>query len=588
MSDSNPFELLKEEMESDEISVRVNAIHRLKIVATLMGADQIKSILIPYIESLIKKEEDEVLFAIAQQFENLSQLLQGNQTILLPNLEMLASSEETVVREQAVKSMINIANSFNDNEVQNLYIPLIIRLAINDQNFTCRVSSVHLMCTIYPRAGAYKDKIRTKFIELCSEETPMVRRVVAQKIGEFSTVIEKEYVLSSLIQSVKQLISDEQDLVRVLVLNSLKLIAKVLKKDENKQHTLPIIIAATEDKSWRVRLSLSKIFPEIAEAFGEEGDSVSLIQIFTNLLRDTENDVRSASIQSLTKFLKILSPEKLVIIIPHLQYLAKDSVFQVRAGVTEVVYLMINILPKDTIVQKLLPLIIELFDDESKEVRQGATKAVSKYVEVIGVDALKTAIPLFKKTIEDNKWRVRVETYDALANIAKSIKNQEVFVNNIESIYFSYLKDRVAAVRENAAEKLQIVIQIYKEWATSRLFKFLQEGLNKDNNYLYRQSVLQSLKVKLYIIYMQVYLYKQKILGLNCNLDFVNNHLLPVIIKQCGDNCPNIKFVCVKVLKEIAKRKEIQQGDIRSALNGMCNDNDKDVKYFAQEALQDI
>ena len=89
--------------------------------------------------------------------------------------------------------------------------------------------------------------------------------------------------------------TDEQDLVRVLVLNSLKLIAKVLKKDENKQHILPIIIAATEDKSWRVRLSLSKIFSEvkklnylqsiksitysyqIAEAFGEEGDNVSLI-----------------------------------------------------------------------------------------------------------------------------------------------------------------------------------------------------------------------------------------------------------------------------------------------------------------------
>lgn len=49
----------------------------------------------------------------------------------------------------------------------------------------------------------------------------------------------------------------------MLVLNSLKLIAKVLKKDENKQHILPIIIAATEDKSWRVRLSLSKIFSEV-------------------------------------------------------------------------------------------------------------------------------------------------------------------------------------------------------------------------------------------------------------------------------------------------------------------------------------
>lgn len=115
-------------------------------------------------------------------------------------------------------------------------------------------------------------------------------------------------------------------MVRVLGLQSLKMVAKVLKKEENKQHTLPIIIAATEDKSWRVRLELSKIFSEIAEAFGEEADNVSLIQIFTNLLRDAENDVRTAAIQSLSKFIKILSPEKLVIIVPHLQYLAKDSV----------------------------------------------------------------------------------------------------------------------------------------------------------------------------------------------------------------------------------------------------------------------
>ena len=39
MTDLSSFELLKEEMESDEIYIRINAIHRLKIVSTLMGAD---------------------------------------------------------------------------------------------------------------------------------------------------------------------------------------------------------------------------------------------------------------------------------------------------------------------------------------------------------------------------------------------------------------------------------------------------------------------------------------------------------------------------------------------------------------------
>ncbi len=40
-----------------------------------------------------------------------------------------------------------------------------MKLANNDANFTCRVSSIHLMCHIYPRAGTVKEKIR-QFIKI--------------------------------------------------------------------------------------------------------------------------------------------------------------------------------------------------------------------------------------------------------------------------------------------------------------------------------------------------------------------------------------------------------------------------------------
>ena len=39
--------------------------------------------------------------------------------------------------------------------------------------------------------------------------------------------------------------------------------AKILNSSENKTNTLPLIIQAAEDKSWRVRLALSKIFAEV-------------------------------------------------------------------------------------------------------------------------------------------------------------------------------------------------------------------------------------------------------------------------------------------------------------------------------------
>jgi hypothetical protein len=47
----NAFELLKEEMTTDEIHLRVNAIHRLKTVILSVGQSSTVSDLIPYLES---------------------------------------------------------------------------------------------------------------------------------------------------------------------------------------------------------------------------------------------------------------------------------------------------------------------------------------------------------------------------------------------------------------------------------------------------------------------------------------------------------------------------------------------------------
>jgi len=35
----------------------------------------------------------------------------------------------------------------------------------------------------YSRAGVMKEKLRKKFVELCNEDTPMIRRACASKIG---------------------------------------------------------------------------------------------------------------------------------------------------------------------------------------------------------------------------------------------------------------------------------------------------------------------------------------------------------------------------------------------------------------------
>jgi hypothetical protein len=47
--------LFKEELDTDDLASRVNTIHKVSIVATLMPVDAIRTTLLPYLDALTKK-----------------------------------------------------------------------------------------------------------------------------------------------------------------------------------------------------------------------------------------------------------------------------------------------------------------------------------------------------------------------------------------------------------------------------------------------------------------------------------------------------------------------------------------------------
>ena len=93
---------------------------------------------------------------------------------------------------------------------------------------------------------------------------------------------------------------------------------------------MPLLIQAAEDKSWRVRLCLAKNFTEIAENFGKEVADLSLIQVFGHLLKDPEVDVKIEAVKSLDEFIKIVSPERMQVLIPQVVALGTDPLNIVR------------------------------------------------------------------------------------------------------------------------------------------------------------------------------------------------------------------------------------------------------------------
>ena len=232
MDSLSALDILKEEMASDEIHLKVNAIHRLKTVVYSMKKENFKQVY-DYLDEIITLECDEVLFSIADELGDFhdNNLIDPVQDIL-PLLERLCKSDETVVREQASVSINKLCEKLTDSEVQNSLVPIILRLSQSEW-FPGRVSASSLFFSAYPKAGSQKEALRKKFIDLCNEDTTIVRRQGSKMLGDFATTIEKQACINEILPIFRRLAQDEQDSIRIICIDSLIPLAKYLTKEEN-------------------------------------------------------------------------------------------------------------------------------------------------------------------------------------------------------------------------------------------------------------------------------------------------------------------------------------------------------------------
>ena len=111
-----------------------------------------------------------------------------------------------------------------------------------------------------------------------------------------------------------------------MCLESLIPMAKYLSKEENQIHTLGTLLAAGEDKSWKVRLAFARNFAKFADSFGKEITDANLIQTFTVLLNDNEAEVKQAAINNVSDCLISISTDKIGnLVLPTLQNVYADG-----------------------------------------------------------------------------------------------------------------------------------------------------------------------------------------------------------------------------------------------------------------------
>ena len=277
--------------------MRLNAVHRLSTIALALGHERTRSELIPFLHESLD-DDDEILMALAEELgQGFVEYVGGEQHahLLLTVLETLAAVEETLVRDKAAESISTICKSLNEQQIEQHYLPLLKRLSSGEW-FTSRTSSTSLFAPAYQKASPpARDEMRKMFIQLCTDDTPMVRRAAAKAFGDFSKTLTHDVLLAELLPAFRKLSSDDQDSVRLLTVDALIALAEVLSNEESKTHLGGTMKSMVSDKSWRVRYMVADHFVKLAQAAGPEIVREDLVAAYVALLKDNEAEVRTAA-----------------------------------------------------------------------------------------------------------------------------------------------------------------------------------------------------------------------------------------------------------------------------------------------------
>ena len=454
----DPVELMLHELEQEPLYIRVNAMNRLPIVAQTLGdSAPNKGRLLGLLTNVLDSEDhEEVLMAMANALGKLAGYFRLKMIFIL---ERLVRIDETEIRQCTANVYRALAPQLTANEIKQVLVPNIEKVADTKHPPTKVAALLIIMAVFGCCAPAEKKKLTIKINAFFKEDSLLLRRALASKLGELSFHMGKSEVVG-LVTSFKKLASDDAGTVRSSTVHSLITLSQTLNKDENKKHLLPIIIALSSDKSWRVRFSLAEHFGSLAKAMGSSA-SDNLLSVLGSLLRDIQPEVRVKATFSLAQTVELFGLKKLENINAYLAILVNDSMHLVRTAAGEVLcnIFKLDLKPvfdgtsKSTSKNegaKLLDLVSKLIKDNELEVSlEGirALKVSTKHFKSPNAlnQCLNQAQELLKSSLN---WRIRFACLDAILSLAKVLKDQKFFEKVVKPSMQVGLNDQVYKIRQ--------------------------------------------------------------------------------------------------------------------------------------------
>lgn len=593
--DLYPLALLMDELKHDDIANRVEAMKKLDTIALALGPQRTRDELVPFLTEVSQDDEDEVFAVLADQLSKFVPFVGGNKfaTLLLPALEILASTEETLVRDKAVNSLNIIGQELSQEQLFQEFIPLIENLATNEW-FSSKVSACGLFRSVLVRVkdDKFRKELLGLYLQLVQDDTPMVRRAAGKHLPVLIDLLTQNPDLSTdedwdyISNMFQRLISDNQDSVKFLAVDVLISILKFFNKRKDFTHTKDLLHSAIQligDEAWRVRYMAADRFEDLASQFVSNPAYIEeLIPPFLALCEDNESDVRKAIAKRVPGFSTLLSNPQVILkrILPVVQSLSMDETESVRASLASEITNMAPLLPKSDTVDSLIPILLDMLKNEFPDVRLNIIAKLKVINEAVGIGFLSdNLLPAITDLAKDVNWRVRLGIIEYIPLLAEQL-GVEFFDRQLSDLCLSWLWDAVYSIRHAAVINIKRLTEIFgSDWCRDEIVsRLLKSNTQLLENFIYRITLLSALAELISVV----------------SVDVTTEKILPFIEHLSTDPVPNIRFNVAKsyplvvevLMNKSPEYKELINERIIFSLKKLCEDVDVDVRYFASQSLE--
>ena len=455
---------LLEDLQSQDIKTKKNAVQNLRGISLALGRERTRKELLPYLNSCIDEEEDEIIIELAKVLSNFIDCIGGKQYIkeLFNLLEVILAIDEPFVIKETINSIKLIVKQIGKvSEVENDLISMINNLYASE-DINQKKSAMNLLIFLFKDLNENNKNIALNYFDkFVVDNNIYIRKELLKEITEISLLLSIDYIK----KLINIILKDKNDSMRIDIINIILSIRQHPNINDFISVIYDLIPKLSEDTNWRVRLTVAdKLndilnFPNIDNKFKQVS-----INIFAKLIEDGEAEIRNVCCLRLEEISKILINEN------NFEKILQNLSF-VRGALASNVLKLCSLVGNKTN-DYILPIFLTLMKDENIEIRMTLINNLSELNKVIEINnIIEIIMPSIKEISANKSWRVRLQIMEIIPVLAK-LFNQQLFMNHIFPICITSLMDSVFSIRE-AASKL--FVTIYKDLKNEEFEKKLLE-----------------------------------------------------------------------------------------------------------------